>query len=159
VLAYARELGVGFSVLPMLRAAHVAAELGHSPRYRALLGRIIELKRRGAPIMGTLPYLEGIRELGRFRCVPRLLLRVKPDGHLLYPCNKLEREAGSLIELGSAAAAEQHAIAQHGEPECVAARCHDSCYMDLSLCAARPSLLLQEGYYRVKGLLSRAVRP
>jgi MoaA/NifB/PqqE/SkfB family radical SAM enzyme len=151
VIDYALDTGVGFTALPMLRAAYAARELVGDPRYAALITRMIRLKREGFPVMGTLPYLEGIRDFRRFRCLPTLLLRVKPDGHVLYPCNKIDGDAGSLLEPGGYRAALRRGAARHGAlPHCDA-RCHDTCYMDFSLCVQRPSLLLAEGYYRFKG--------
>jgi MoaA/NifB/PqqE/SkfB family radical SAM enzyme len=151
VIDYAIDRGVGFTALPMLRAAYAAHELVGDPRYEALITRMIRLKREGFPVMGTLPYLEGIRAFRRFRCLPTLLLRVKPNGHVLYPCNKIDGDAGSLLEPGGYSAALRRGAARHGAlPRCDA-RCHDTCYMDFSLCVQHPSLLLAEGYYRFKG--------
>jgi MoaA/NifB/PqqE/SkfB family radical SAM enzyme len=158
LLDYALEGDVGFAALPQLRAAYAAPELVGDARYIALVDRIIALKRQGFPVMGSLLYLEGIRDFRRFRCLPSLLVRVRPDGHVVYPCNKIDGDAGDLLELGSCAAALRQGAARLGPPPRCDARCHDSCYMDSSLCVQRPALLLSEGYLRLKGWVRSRLR-
>lgn len=160
VVDYALAQGLGFTFTPVLRGACIDAGLAGSPAYRAILDAAIRHKRRGAAVMGTLAYLRGLRDRSPFVCRPLLLMRVKPNGALLYPCNKLDHEGGNLLALGSYRAAVAASLRVHGGlPTACGTRCHEGCYMDVSLMVQRPWLVLQEAYFRAKGRLLRRTRP
>lgn len=155
VIDYALERDLGFTFTPVLRGAFIDSALAASQAYRDILDWAIELKGQGAPILGSMGFLKGLRDLSHFTCRPTLLMRVKPNGALLYPCNKLNLEGGNLLKLGSYQAAVEQGFRDHGGiPKC-GTQCHEGCYMDISLAVERPSLMVQEIYLRAKGLVRR----
>jgi hypothetical protein len=75
----------------------------------------------------------------------------------LYPCNKINLEGGSLLELGDYDAVVRAAQARHGTMLSCDQSCAEGCYMDFSLCIQHPTLLLEESYYRLKSLLRHEI--
>lgn len=74
------------------------------PDYQRLVRHVLELKRRGYPILGSTDSLETLL-LGRpFPCYATALPHVYPNGDVFYPCQPLGRIGGNLLELGSIAA-------------------------------------------------------
>jgi len=157
VIDFAVARRVGLVPIPVLQGQQPPAALRRSEAYRSLIDRLIALKRSGFPVLGTLAYLRRIRDFSPYRCQPALLVRIKPDGHLLYPCNKLNLEGGNLLELGSYDAALAVARARHGAVVSCERSCPEGCYMDFSLCIQHPTLALEESYYRAKSWLVHEV--
>jgi MoaA/NifB/PqqE/SkfB family radical SAM enzyme len=76
-------------------------ELFARPDYQRLVRHIVELKRRGYPILGSIESTETLL-LGRpFPCYATTLPHVYPNGDVFYPCQPLGRIGGNLLELGS----------------------------------------------------------
>ena len=75
------------------------------PDYQRLVRHIVELKRRGYPILGSSESIETLL-LGRpFPCYATAVPHVYPNGDVFYPCQPLGRIGGNLLELGSIQAA------------------------------------------------------
>lgn len=158
VLDYCLERGIGFTPLPEVVAFYPRDGLHGEPGYEALIGRIIELKKAGFDILGTMGYLEGIRDFADYHCLPTLLARVWPNGDLCYPCQKLHKVGGNLLDLGDYKKAVDEGRRRHGQlPRCDK-RCPVGCYMDFSMCVQRPHLLLREAWYGLKKPLFRPDR-
>ncbi len=152
VLDYALELNIGFTPLPEVVAIYPQEGLKDNPAYEQLIDRVINLKQSGCDVLGTMAYVGGIRHFDNYRCLPTLLARVWPNGDLLYPCQKLHKVGGNLLELGDLSLAVDEGIRKHGPiPNCDN-RCHVGCYMDFSMAVQQPSLLLREGWYNLKKL-------
>ncbi len=80
-------------------------ELHARPDYQRLVRHIVELKRRGYPILGSIDSIETLL-LGRpFPCYAMAVPHVYPNGDVFYPCQPLGRIGGNLLELGSIQAA------------------------------------------------------
>ena len=80
-------------------------ELHARPDYQRLVRHIVELKRRGYPILGSNESIETLL-LGRpFPCYATAVPHVYPNGDVFYPCQPLGRIGGNLLELGSIQAA------------------------------------------------------
>ncbi len=154
VLDYAIERRTGFIVLPALYKGQALEELSESGQYANLIDRVIEVKRAGIRVLGSMAYYRCIRDFTPFDCQPMLLARVKPDGTLLYPCNNINLEGGNILELESYDAAVEEALCQHGPiPTGCGAKCHEGCYMDFSTCIQQPLMSLEEAYNRSKSWL------
>jgi MoaA/NifB/PqqE/SkfB family radical SAM enzyme len=126
-------------------------ELLVSGEYRTFLQKLAAEKRRGAPILGSAPYLRTLTDLRPFSCYPLLVPRVMPDGALIYPCRPIEKAGTShggrpcnLLEVASWSAALKTAAAEYGQPPRVCNSCFQQCYIEPSLMQARPPSLLVE---------------
>jgi len=122
-----------------------------SDAYRAFVARMIERKRNGAPILGSLAYLTMMLDFDPYACYPLLVPRVMPDGGLAYPCRPIEREGDlhggrdvNLLEAGDWNKAVRRAVGLYGNPPSTCGSCYQQCYVEASLMQARPWALLHE---------------
>jgi MoaA/NifB/PqqE/SkfB family radical SAM enzyme len=102
ILDYCGEQGFVFSTQSALAEKMPNLRLRQSPRYRALVAKIVERRRRRAqPINGTPRLLRTLLEFGDFQCFPTMFPRVYPNGDVFYPCEPLKKVAGNLLREGS----------------------------------------------------------
>jgi len=151
VLDFCTEHNITFSFSPQSVNNWPRYELLVSDEYRAFVARIIDLKRNGAPILGSLPYLGLMQDFGPYPCHPLLAPRVIPDGTLAYPCRPIERSdtahggrAISLLDAGDWKEAVRGAARLYGLPPLTCGSCFQQCYAEPSLMQARPLALLRE---------------
>lgn len=86
VLDFARDIGVWFTPVPMNVAAQVSAGLLDDPEYRALAELILERKRQGQRITGSLRMNERLLFSAPLECRNTLKPHVDYDGALYWPC-------------------------------------------------------------------------
>ena len=122
-----------------------------SEDYRRFVERMIDRKRQGAPILGSMAYLRMLWNFDPYACYPMLAPRVMPDGGLAYPCRPIEREGDAhggrdvnLLEIGDWNRAVQRAMNIYGAPPSTCGSCYQQCYVEPSLMQARPWALLAE---------------
>jgi organic radical activating enzyme len=150
VLDFCIGHGILFSCSPQSVNNWPSYPLLVSDAYRALIARLIELKKKGAPILGSLPYLRLIMNWQTYPCYPLLAPRVMPDGTLSFPCRPIERSGNTqggrigLLEIGDWATAMRHANDLYGEPPMTCGSCYQQCYVEPSLMQAQPFQLLRE---------------
>ena len=58
--------------------------------YRDFIQHLIDRKRAGAPILGSLVYFKMLHDFTPYACYPLLVPRVMPNGDLIYPCRPIE---------------------------------------------------------------------
>jgi MoaA/NifB/PqqE/SkfB family radical SAM enzyme len=145
ILAWCFEHRVGLSLSPCIdRELRVAEGLRRDPAYFALCERLVEYRRQGLPLAGTVGYYEGLRDLGPFHCLPMSNLTVDPLGRIFWPCGELQHPGPSFLEGKPFRTMIDEARAAWGPlPEC-RDRCHFACRMLLSDVAARPWRMLAE---------------
>ena len=126
-------------------------ELLVSADYRRFVERMIDRKRKGAPILGSMAYLRMLWNFDPYACYPMLAPRVMPDGGLAYPCRPIEREGDAhggrdvnLLDIGNWNKAIQRAMDVYGAPPSTCGSCYQQCYVEPSLMQARPWALLAE---------------
>jgi MoaA/NifB/PqqE/SkfB family radical SAM enzyme len=116
-----------------------------SNEYKTTLLYLIKMKKKGAPILGSLPYLKSIAEISPYTCHPTLLPRVLPDGNLIYPCRPIEREGGArggqpvnLLDVHDWDEALEIAAGTYGDPPETCSSCFQQCYAEPSLMQNNP---------------------
>lgn len=151
VLDFCLEHGITFSFSPQSLNNWPHYALLVSNEYRAFVTELLRLKRQGAPILGSLPYLEWMRSFAPYACYPLLAPRVLADGTLSYPCRPIERgglaQGGreiNILDAGSWEKALAQAIALYGQPPSTCGSCYQQCYVEPSLMQSRPLALLWE---------------
>jgi len=151
VLDFCAEHGLMVSFSPQAVNNWPHYDLLVSDEYKALLGELLTLKRRGAPIAGSEAYLHSLRGLRPYSCYPTLTPSITPAGELVYPCRPVEKGGGalggrpaSLLEVGSLREALRLAQAELGTPPRVCNSCFQQCFVEPSLMQARPLSLLYE---------------
>lgn len=153
---FARDRGWRHAVSPQLQGVHPHPALRGNPGYRALLGVLIDEKRRGVPVYGTVAYLEHLRDLTAFRCRPSTVLATSPAGDVLYPCLEIGKVAGNLLAEPDLDAIRAAGRAQHGpEPRCDD-RCQSPCALGFALLLQRPEIAIDEAWRWTLGALRRS---
>ena len=126
-------------------------ELLVSDAYKAFLARLLDLKHRGAPILGSAAYLRVLHDMVPYTCYPTLMPHIMPNGDLVYPCRPIEKEKGShggrpcnLLHATSWKQAIEKAADAYGPPPRICTSCFQQCYAEPSLMQTRPLSLLRE---------------
>jgi MoaA/NifB/PqqE/SkfB family radical SAM enzyme len=131
-------------------------ELVTSQEYRAYIEKIIALKKRGAPILGSYSYLKMLIDQTPYECFPTLAPRIMPDGWLAYPCRPMEKAGGeqgglavNLLDVNNWEEAWKIAQEKHGEAPTSCVSCFQQCYAEPSLMQAHPLEYLRERIHGV----------
>lgn len=126
-------------------------ELVTSPAYRALIEKIIRLKKQGAPILGSISYFKTLLDQTPYECYPTLVPRILPDGWLAYPCRPMEKAGGeqggrpvNLLDVQTWEEAWRIAKEKYGETPTSCVSCFQQCYAEPSLMQAHPLEYLAE---------------
>jgi len=125
--------------------------------YHSFIEKAIELKKHGAPILGSYTYFNTLLDQTPYECYPTLVPRILPDGWLAYPCRPMEKaggeQGGRAVNLLSVDTwDEAWTIAKHkyGEAPTSCVSCFQQCYAEPSLMQAHPFEYLKEtirGYH------------
>jgi MoaA/NifB/PqqE/SkfB family radical SAM enzyme len=126
-------------------------ELVISSAYRSFIEKLIELKKHGAPILGSRSYLKSLLDLVPYECYPTLVPRILPDGWLTYPCRPMEKAGGeqggravNLLQVRTWADAWRIAREKYGDAPTSCVSCFQQCYAEPSLMQAHPFEYLAE---------------
>lgn len=126
-------------------------ELVISNEYRTFIERVIALKKRGAPILGSFSYLKMLVDQTPYECFPTLAPRIMPDGWLAYPCRPMEKAGGeqgglavNLLDVKNWGEAWKIAQEKYGEAPTSCVSCFQQCYAEPSLMQAHPLEYLSE---------------
>jgi MoaA/NifB/PqqE/SkfB family radical SAM enzyme len=126
-------------------------ELVTSNEYRAIIEKVIALKKQGTPILGSTSYLKMLIDQTPYECFPTLAPRIMPDGWLAYPCRPMEKAgqeqgglAVNLLDVNSWNEAWKIAQENYGEAPTSCVSCFQQCYAEPSLMQARPFEYLRE---------------
>jgi hypothetical protein len=145
LLAFCVENNAQISFSPQSANNLTRYELVTSPEYQAFIGRIIQLKKQGAPIFGSLSYFKILRDQIPYECYPTLVPRILPDGWLAYPCRPMEKAGGeqggravNLLNVQTWDEAWKIATKAYGEAPISCVSCFQQCYVEPSLMQARP---------------------
>ena len=126
-------------------------ELVTSPEYCALIEKIIQLKKQGAPILGSLSYFRTLLKQTPYECYPTLVPRILPDGWLAYPCRPMEKAGGeqggrpiNLLDVQTWEEAWGIATEKYGAAPTSCVSCFQQCYAEPSLMQAHPFEFISE---------------
>jgi MoaA/NifB/PqqE/SkfB family radical SAM enzyme len=122
-----------------------------SEEYKTLIREIIQEKKQGAPILGSMAYLRTLLEFTPYACYPTLAPRIMPNGDLSYPCRPIEKDNNghgglpcNLLELNNWDEAVTLALDAYGNPPMHCASCYQQCFAEPSLMQAHPFQWLVE---------------
>jgi MoaA/NifB/PqqE/SkfB family radical SAM enzyme len=122
--------------------------------YRDFVQHLIDRKRAGAPILGSLAYLKMLYDFTPYSCYPLLVPRVMPNGDLIYPCRPIELSGTmrggrpcNLLDVESWDDAIRRALHEYDDPPQTCTSCFQQCFAEPSLLQARPLSLLSELRY------------
>ncbi len=86
MLNLAHDLGIWFCPVPMNRGAEVSAGLANDPKWPALRRAILERKKAGQRISGSLRMNQRLLNSAPLQCRNTLKPHIDHDGHLFWPC-------------------------------------------------------------------------
>jgi hypothetical protein len=101
-----------------------------SPENQRLVDDILEAKKRGDRIYGSLRGLETLLRARVFRCYPTQAPQVYPNGDLFYPCKPLWQIAANVLEQGSFKRAWSTCRERFSPTPSCDKRCHLACYVN-----------------------------
>ena len=120
-------------------------ELTVSSAYREFIQKLIQLKRDGAPVLGSDRYLRTLSAFEPYDCYPTLVPRIYPNGELSYPCRPFEKaENGqggrsvNLLHVQTWDEAWKTAFSTYGQPPRTCHSCFQQCYAEPSLMQSLP---------------------
>ncbi len=145
LLAFCAENSAQISFSPQSVNNLPRYELIVSPEYHSFIQKVIELKKQGAPILGSFRYLNVLLEQTPYECYPTLVPRILPDGWLTYPCRPMEKVEGeqggravNLREVQTWEEAWSIATKTYGPAPTSCVSCFQQCYVEPSLMQAHP---------------------
>jgi MoaA/NifB/PqqE/SkfB family radical SAM enzyme len=151
LLEFARQNRLLISFSPQSYNNWPRYELTVSPAYRDFAQKLVQLKRAGAPILGSDAYLRTLAAFEPYDCYPTLVPRIYPNGELSYPCRPLEKadngqggRAVNLLQIKDWREAWKTAFATYGQPPRTCHSCFQQCYAEPSLMQAKPLAWLLE---------------
>lgn len=151
LLEFCRQERILVSFSPQAVCNWPRYELITSPEYRPFIEKLVKIKRRGGPVLGSHAYLRTLLDLRPYACYPTLTPRVLPNGDLAYPCRPIEKSgnthggrACNLLAVQSWQQAQALAFRAFGLPPRVCNSCFQQCYVEPSLMQAQPVSLLGE---------------
>ncbi|MEJ2488150.1 MAG: hypothetical protein P8Y68_20720 [Anaerolineales bacterium] len=150
VLEFSEATGTYVSFSPQAVHNWPHYDLLVSEPYRKFITDLISKKRSGAPIFGSLKYLESIHDFTEYRCYPTLAPRIMPNGDLIYPCRPVEKEGDSfggrlnLLQVDHWEEAMDQLSRIYGDPPISCTSCFQQCYIEPSLMQAQPGSFFKE---------------
>ncbi len=151
VLDFCLEHQLIFSFSPQSFNNWPHYDLLTSESYHDFVAHMIQYKKEGAPILGSMAYLTQMYNFIPYACYPLLAPRVMSDGTLSYPCRPIERSGNThggrgvnLLEVNDWDTALDQAVVQYGHPPMTCGSCYQQCYVEPSLMQARPLAWLRE---------------
>jgi MoaA/NifB/PqqE/SkfB family radical SAM enzyme len=151
LLAFSEENNTQISFSPQSINNMPRYELVTSPQYRAFIEKLIQLKKQGAPILGSFSYFKTLLDQTPYECYPTLIPRIMPDGWLAYPCRPMEKAGGeqggravSLLNVETWDEAWDIATEKYGDAPTSCVSCFQQCYAEPSLMQAHPIEYLSE---------------
>lgn len=153
LLAFCAENRVHISFSPQSVNNLPRYELVTSAEYRAFIEKLIALKKRGTPILGSLSYFKMLLDQTPYECYPTLVPRILPDGWLTYPCRPMEKAGGeqggravNLLDVQTWDEAWKIAKDKYGQAPTSCVSCFQQCYAEPSLMQAKPLEYLAEKF-------------
>ena len=151
VYRFCRESGYRFALCPQLVGVKPHPELFGNTAYQRLYDHLIMEKRLGRRVNGSIPYLEHMRDLKKFRCRPSTVLAISPSGDVFYPCLERGHVAGNLLQTPDLHGIRAQGRACFGPDPVCDNRCHSACALGFSLILNEPLSLVKEAWLMAKG--------
>ena len=82
----AKELDVGISVAVAHEYCNAKATAPAGHKIRDIAGRLVEMKKKGYPLVNSVSYFKVMAKEKNWTCKPWLLVNVGPEGNLVLPC-------------------------------------------------------------------------
>ncbi len=133
VYDYVKSNDFQIAVCPQLKGVKAHTSLNGNEEYRELYDFLINEKSGNKKIFGSKKYLEYMRDLKKFYCVPFTMLVVSPTGEIYYPCLEIGNPVGNINGIKDLHEARRLGYEKYGpQPNC-GTQCHSACALTFSL--------------------------
>lgn len=156
VYAYSRQRKFVFAACPQLMGVKAHEALSRNDDYRRFYDFLINEKKSGRLVYGTVKYLEYMRDLTKFDCHPFTMLVVSPTGDVYYPCLEKGRLAGNLSVNSDIHSIRTHGLRRFGPQPVCGNQCHSACALGFALILKYPRTLVHEACMMAKSTLVNA---
>ncbi len=95
----AKELDVKISVATAHDYYYAKASAAKSQEIKEIAGKLVEMKKKGYPLVNSASYLRVIEKEKTWSCKPWATVNVGPEGHLVLPCYVRNEYANSVSVL------------------------------------------------------------
>ncbi len=95
----AKELDVKISVATAHDYYYAKASAAKSQEIKEIAGKLVEMKKKGYPLVNSASYLKVIGKEKTWSCKPWAIVNVGPEGHLVLPCYVRNEYANSVSVL------------------------------------------------------------
>jgi MoaA/NifB/PqqE/SkfB family radical SAM enzyme len=147
VFEFSRAHGFIFAACPQLVGVKAHSGLIGNLDYQRFYSFLIERKKRGEPVYGTIPYLEHMRDLRKFTCRPFTMLVVSPSGDVYYPCLEIGHRPGNLLVTPNLHVLRRRGEARFGaQPDCDT-RCQSACALGFAMAFDHPWSALKDAIF------------
>jgi MoaA/NifB/PqqE/SkfB family radical SAM enzyme len=143
ILRFCESVGASLSLSPEHGRFDPNPELPGNEEYVALIDRLIELKRRGKPVLSSRGYLRAIRDFAPHRCFPFVSPRVEPDGRVYFPCQRIAKRHVYLQQYPSLDELMRQEAEWITAPAC-RRRCFLACYVEVEQYLKNPLAAIAE---------------
>src|SRR3989337_3878677 len=82
----AKELGIRISVAVAHEYCNAKASAPASHEIREIAGQLVEMKKKGYPLVNSISYVKVLSKEKNWTCKPWSLINVGPEGKLVLPC-------------------------------------------------------------------------
>ncbi len=149
VLDFCLQHNIELAVVPAIVGQKPLIESGPEEQrdaYVRFLNRVIAQKKRSRrSIQGTVKYLEGLRDLRKFKCRPDGMMPVSPDGYLVHPCDDLFRKVLGRVDENTSALSILQSTSDFRAPfRACKHRCLKACYAQTAALIEDPPEVLRE---------------
>ncbi len=127
----AKELGVKISIAVAHEYCNAAASLPTAGEIGKTAGKLIEMKKKGYPLVNSINYFKVISHQKNWKCKPWAMINVGPEGNLVLPCYIRNEYAAniSVLETGIKTAISEYNWQETKDCQ----KCSLHCYVEPSL--------------------------
>jgi MoaA/NifB/PqqE/SkfB family radical SAM enzyme len=131
----AKELSVRISVAVAHEYCSANASSPAANKIPKIANRLIEMKRKGAPIVNSVSYLKVVAKEKAWQCKPWTMINIDPDGNVVLPCYVHNDYASSVSILENGISGAVSRFDWKKIENCQ--KCSLHCYVEPSLVLAR----------------------
>jgi MoaA/NifB/PqqE/SkfB family radical SAM enzyme len=157
VYFFAENNSCTLAVQPQLVGVKAHQDLLNNKAYRNLYDFLIEKKRGGGRIYGSIQYLQYMRDIRQFSCSPFTMLVVTPTGDVFYPCLEIGNKAGNILDYDSLYELRKRGQKLFGPQPVCDNRCQSACALGFFIRLQYPFSFAEDVILTAKGFLKRKI--
>lgn len=150
ILEFCKRKKIAFTCSPALKGTSADPLLQASQEYNKAIDTIIEYKKKGTSVIGSIAYYELIRDFKKYQCLPMLMPTINPAGELYIPCLENPQKMVPVLSYDSLNAAINNSLNSDSYPPECGNVCHILCHAGLSILYSSVSTLLQELWFNIQ---------